>query len=92
MWANAHKQFIHQNPCQSDGWDIIDGIYNMIMFTGEQLPDKLLEDNLTQEEDNDHSCDALNDESYGSSSDSDSYSDMDWSFLINFINIVLGNA
>ena len=82
MWANAHKQFIHQNPCQSDGWDIINGIYNMIMFTGEQLPDKLLEDNLTQEEDNDHSCDALNDESYDSSSDSDSYSDMDCSFLI----------
>ena len=49
----------------------------MIVFTGEQLPDKLLEDKNLTEEDEDNSNDELNDESGDSSSDSDSNSDMD---------------
>ena len=78
MWANTLEPCINQSPCQSDGWDSINGEYNMIMFTGEQLPDKLLEDkNLTEEEDEDNSNDELNDVSGDSSSDSDSNSDMD---------------
>ena len=56
----------------------INGEYKVVMFTGEQLPDKLLEDkNLTEEEDEDNSNDELNEESDDSSSDLDSNSDMD---------------
>ena len=74
MWANAHEPYIDQNPCHSDCWDFINGKYGMIMFVGEQLPDKLLEENnLTEESDED----TLNDESDCLSSDSGSNSDMD---------------
>ena len=78
MWPNAHEPYTNQSPCHSDGWDFINGEYNMIMFTGEQLPDKLLEDkDLTEEEDEDNSNDELNNESDDSSSGSVSNSDMD---------------
>ena len=78
MWASAHEPYINQSPCQSDGWDFINGEYKVVMFTGEQLPHKLLEDkNLTEEEDEDNSNDELNEESDDSSSDSDSNSGMD---------------
>ena len=63
MWANAHEPYINQSPCQNDGWDFTNGGYNMIMFTGEQLADRLLEDkNLTEEENKDNWNDELNDE------------------------------
>ena len=74
MWPNAHEPYTNQSPCHSDGCHFINGEYNKIMFTGEQLPDKLLEDKTqTEEEDEDE----LNNESDDSSSGSVSNSDMD---------------
>ena len=65
----------------------------MMMFTGEQLPDKLLDDkNLTKEEDKDNSNDELTDESDDSSSGSVSNSDMDWLLVMTFITLQSNNV
>ena len=43
MWANAHNQFITQKPhSHEDGWELINDVYEMVMFLGPPLPDSMI--------------------------------------------------
>ena len=45
MWANAHNQFINQKPqSPEDGWELINDVYEIMMFLGLQVHDNMVSD------------------------------------------------
>ena len=45
MWSNAHNQFINQKPqSPEDGWELINDVYEIMMFFGPQVPDNMVSD------------------------------------------------
>lgn len=44
MWASADKSEISQHPLSADGWELVDGQYEITWFDGPQLPESLTPD------------------------------------------------
>lgn len=51
MWAEADNTQINQHPTTEDGWQLENDSYQLIWFTGSQLPEKLIPDD---EDNSDH--------------------------------------
>ena len=48
MWADADQPFIEQEP--HEGWEVVDGRYDIVWFSGPQLPEDLCPEDDTNEE------------------------------------------
>ena len=40
LWGSAHQQYLDKTP--TSGWEIIDGVFQIVWFNGDQLPSSLL--------------------------------------------------
>ena len=73
MWAAADQQHLEQHSTEEDGWELLDGEYQLIWFYGEQLPDSLIsEESKLQEIEEEAEADmqvASSDEENGSDED-----------------------